>query len=311
MRFALPLLLAFTFLAWLPLGADERLLNTIAIVVNDGYLTLYDVKKEIAPKAPDAVTDNQIAERKKEITDKLVGDLLMKQEIKKRNITVSDAELDLAIENVAERNRITVDKLKEEIAGQGMAWETYRNEVLRRQLEILSLKRDIAMATLDVDETTLRDLYRRHFTGGVIYSASHIILQVVQGASDADIYDRIVDIHRAVQNKKLTFEEAAERYSEDAAARNGGKLPSFRFNEMDPKFSEEVAKLDTGEMSRPFRSRFGWHIVRLDDVEKSDPPPYEQVREKVRYLFYQMNQEKAFESWIKAKRQSSAVKVLF
>ncbi|HNT26924.1 MAG TPA: peptidylprolyl isomerase [bacterium] len=311
MRSALPLLLVPAFLVWHPLGAAERVLNTIAIVVNDGYLTLYDVKKEIAPKAPDAVTDGQIAERKKEITDKLVGDLLVKQEIKKRNITVSDAELDLAIENVAERNRITVDKLKEEIAGQGISWDTYRNEVLRRQLEILSLKRDIAMATLDVDETTLRDLYRRHFTGGVIYSASHIVLQVVQGASDADIYDRIVDIHRAVQGGKLTFEEAAQRYSEDAAARNGGKLPSFRFNEMDPKFSEEVAKLDPGEMSRPFRSRFGWHIVRLDDVEKSDPPPYEQVRDKVRYLFYQMNQEKAFESWIKAKRQSSAVKVLF
>jgi peptidyl-prolyl cis-trans isomerase SurA len=305
------LLLLFLIAAALPLGAAERVLNTVAVIVNNDFVTLYDVKKEIAPDAPDAVSDRQIAERKKEVIDKLVADLLVRQEIKKRNIIVGETELDRAIENVAAQNRISIDKLKEEITAQGFTWDKYRNDILKKQLEMLSLKRDIAVATLDVDETNLRDLYTRHFTGGVLYTASHIVLRVEGASADADAYDRISEAHRAITAGELTFEEAAQRWSEDASAKNGGKLPSFRFSEMDSKFSEEVASLDPGKMSRPFRTRFGWHIARLDNVEKTEVPKYDDVKDKLRYLYYQMNQDKAFESWLKGKRQSSVIKVLF
>jgi len=307
----MPLFLTVLFLLFLPLNAAERLLNTIAIKVNGDFVTLYDVKKEISPTAPDGVSDRQIAEKKAEVVDKLVADLLVKQEIRHRNITISEVELDRAVENIAEQNGITVEKLKEEIGEQGVSWETYRNEILRQQLEVLALKRDIAMATLDVDETTLRDLYKRHFSGAVIYTASHIVLRVESPAGDAETYDRISEIYRAVTNDTISFEEAARRWSEDASARQGGRLPSFRFNEMDPKFSEKVAELDVGKISRPFRTRFGWHIARLDKVEKNDPPPFHEVRDKLRFMFYQMNQNKAFESWLKTRRASSAIKILF
>ncbi|HOW52887.1 MAG TPA: peptidylprolyl isomerase [bacterium] len=307
----MPFLVLLLVLAALPLNAAEQVLNTVAITVNDDFVTLYDVKKEIAPGAPDAVSAQQIADRKKEVMEKLIADLLVRQEIKKRNIIVGDAELDRAIENVASQNRITIDKLKEEIAQQGLSWEKYRNEVLRKQLEMLSLKRDIAVATLDIDETNLRDLYKRHFTGGILYTASHIVLRVEGTSADADAYDRISDMHRKITSGELTFEETAERWSEDAAAKNGGKLPSFRFSEMDPKFSEEVASLDPGKISRPFRTRFGWHIARLDNAEKTEVPKYEEVKERLRFMFYQMHQDKAFDSWLKGKRQSSVIKVLF
>jgi len=306
----MPLLLALLIVS-LPLGAAERLLNTIAVLVNDDFVTLYDIKKEISQSAPDGVSDRQISENKEAVVDKLVADLLVKQEIKRRSITVSDTELDRAVENVAEQNQIPVEKLKEEIAAQGMSWSAYRNDVLRKQLEVLSLKRDIAMATLDVDETTLRDLYKRHFSGGVLYTASHIVLRVDSPHGDADAYDRISEIYRAIDNEEITFEEAAKQWSEDASAKQGGLLPTFRFNEMDPKFSEKVAELDAGRMSRPFRTRFGWHIARLEKAEKNDPPPFEEVRDRLRFMFYQMNQNKAFESWLKTRRGSSIVKVLF
>ncbi len=307
----IPLLAVLFTLAPVFAGAAERLLNAIAIIVNDDFVTLYEVKKEISPNAPDAVSDREIAARRTEVSDRLIADRLVKQEIKRRNITVSDTELDRAIENVAEQNGITVEKLKEEIAAQGVSWETYRNEVLRKQLEVLSLKRDIAMATLDVDETTLRDLYKRHFSGGVLYTASHILIKVDSPHGDAEAYERISDIHRAIVEGEVSFEEAAKRWSEDPSAAQGGRLPSFRFGEMDPKFSEKVAELDAGHLSRPFRTKFGWHIARLDKAEKNDPPSFETVRDKLRFMFYQLNQNKAFENWLKARRAASTIKILF
>ncbi len=299
------------FLGWGPVLAGERLLNTIAIIVNDDFITLYEVKREIAPNAPDGVSDREIAAHRTDAADRLIADRLVKQEIKRRSITVGDTELDRAIENVAEQNGITVDKLKEEITAQGVSWETYRNEVLRKQLEVLSLKRDIAMATLDVDETTLRDLYKRHFSGGVLYTASHILLRVDSPQGDAEVYERISDIYRAITAGELSFEEAAKRWSEDPSSAQGGHLPSFRFGEMDPKFSEKVAELAAGQISRPFRTKFGWHIARLEKAERNDPPPFEEVRDKLRFMFYQMNQNKAFENWLKARRATSIIKILF
>ncbi len=62
------------------------------------------------------------------------------------------------------------------------------------------------------------------------------------------------------------FEDLAVRYSiETQAKTNRGDLGYFIWGQMDPEFQEQVFKLEPGQISEPFETRFGWHIAKLVD----------------------------------------------
>ncbi len=63
-----------------------------------------------------------------------------------------------------------------------------------------------------------------------------------------------------------SFENMAVKYSVDRTAKtNQGDLGYFVWGQMDPTFQEQVFKLNPGETSTPFKTRFGWHIVKMTD----------------------------------------------
>jgi len=73
------------------------------------------------------------------------------------------------------------------------------------------------------------------------------------------------------------FEVAAMENSIDGSAQNGGDLGYFGRGQMVPPFEEAAFALETGAMSEPVQSQFGWHIIKLEDKRESTPPPFEQV----------------------------------
>lgn len=73
------------------------------------------------------------------------------------------------------------------------------------------------------------------------------------------------------------FEVAAMENSIDGSAQNGGDLGYFGRGQMVPPFEEAAFALETGAISEPVQSQFGWHIIKLEDKRDSAPPPFEQV----------------------------------
>lgn len=101
------------------------------------------------------------------------------------------------------------------------------------------------------------------------FNASHIIVETEEQALEL----------KAMLDDGADFAELAREHSMDGAAAGGGSLGWFGLGAMIPEFEEAVQALEIGAYMGPLETRFGWHLVLLNDTRMSSAPPLEEVRE--------------------------------
>ncbi|CAG9249105.1 peptidylprolyl isomerase [Paraburkholderia caribensis] len=128
--------------------------------------------------------------------------------------------------------------------------------------------------------------------GGKEYHLHHILVDNEQQAKDL-----IAKIKAGA-----SFEDLAKEFSKDpGSGKNGGDLDWSDPKAYVPEFAAAAEKLQKGQMTdTPVHTQFGWHIIRVDDVRQTPPPPFEQVKAQIAQ---QMQQEKlqAFEEDLRSK----------
>ena len=83
-------------------------------------------------------------------------------------------------------------------------------------------------------------------------------------------------------NKGASFEKLAAERSTGPSASQGGDLGWFSPNQMVKTFSDAVAKLKPGQYTkRAVQTRFGWHIIKLEESRAVEPPPFKTVEAQV------------------------------
>jgi len=103
-------------------------------------------------------------------------------------------------------------------------------------------------------------------------SASHILIRITPDADPKDTlaaYQKIVALRQRVTSGE-DFNKVAGETSEDPSAReNGGKLGYFTAMQMVYPFESAAYKTKVGEVSQPVRTRFGYHIIKVNDVRQA------------------------------------------
>ena len=107
-----------------------------------------------------------------------------------------------------------------------------------------------------------------------LVQASHILILIPQKATEAQQQDakrRIDSVYTALK-AGADFEALAKQVSQDpGSAQRGGMLGWFSRNQMVKEFEDVAFSLQPGEMSAPFLSSFGWHIILQKDRKQFEP----------------------------------------
>ncbi len=119
-------------------------------------------------------------------------------------------------------------------------------------------------------------------------------------------YQEIMDIKKKLDAGE-NFEELAKKYSEDkGSADRGGDLGFFSRGRMVREFDEAAFKLKPGEVSPVVRTQFGYHLIKLDEVQK--PKTYEEDKEELRELYKKSHYKKEYADLIeKLKKEFNLV----
>ncbi len=114
--------------------------------------------------------------------------------------------------------------------------------------------------------------------------ARHILLRVNQDAGPELIKktkERALNILKLAKEGK-NFAELAKQYSEGPTRDNGGYLGKFKKEDMVKPFADKAFSLKTGEISEPVRTRFGWHLIKVEKVNEASITSFDEAKNKIR-----------------------------
>lgn len=136
--------------------------------------------------------------------------------------------------------------------------------------------------------------------------ASHILIKTNELTTDNDAEKRLQQLRERILNGD-DFSELARAHSDDTgSAIAGGSLGWSSPGAMVPEFEEKMNELPVGGISDVFKSRFGWHLIKIDDRREQNMAE-EFKRNKARSEIRQRKIEEDLESWLREIRDESYV----
>jgi len=226
-----------------------------------------------------------------------------RKEAEDRGIEVTDADVDAELEQLV-KDRFDGDrkKLDEAIEGQGFGLETFRETAL--EASVLSDKLFEAV-TKDV-EVTDADILLYYTQNQTQYSTPesrdvrHILIAEKKG-DDVDFAASKAEADRiyAALRNGADFAALAKADSDDPGSKDqGGKL-TIRRGETVPPFDKTAFGLERGELSRPVKTTFGYHVIEaLTAVRPATTRKLEEVEDEIRQQLLQQRKNEAMTEWV-------------
>jgi peptidyl-prolyl cis-trans isomerase SurA len=136
--------------------------------------------------------------------------------------------------------------------------------------------------------------------------ARHILLEPDALLSDEEARLRLENLRSRIETGN-NFADLAKANSDDkASAVDGGDLGWINPGEMVPEFEQVMDSLEIGQLSEPFRTQFGWHIVEVTGRRQHDSTE-EVRRDQAREIIYKRKAEEEGERWLRQLRDESYV----
>ncbi|WP_150304020.1 SurA N-terminal domain-containing protein [Pseudomonas saliphila] len=147
-------------------------------------------------------------------------------------------------------------------------------------LEAVTLSRRDFFDQVEVDEQAIEQLYQRE-VGNLVEQrrAAHILVEIDE--DEAAALARTQEAYERLQAGE-DFADVAKEYSDDSGSANrGGDLGFTVQGAFDPAFDEALSALDEGQVSEPVRTSYGYHLIKLTDLQAPDLPTLEEMRESL------------------------------
>ena len=139
-------------------------------------------------------------------------------------------------------------------------------------------------------------------------NVSHILVRPSEIVSAAQARERVNEVYTRVQQGE-DFATLAKEFSEDpGSALNGGELGWSTPDQFVPQFADAMLAADIGEVSAPFESEFGWHILLVKDRREQDMSD-EARRNMATDLLFRRRFEEERQEWLKEIRDEAFVEL--
>ncbi|MBI5640106.1 MAG: peptidylprolyl isomerase [Nitrospirae bacterium] len=159
------------------------------------------------------------------------------------------------------------------------------------------------MSKAKVSDQEVKDYYEKNkddFTTTTQIKASHILVKTEEEA--VKVLERL--------KKGEKFDEIAKKVSIDKnSAKNGGDLGYFSKGQMVPEFERAVAGLKPGELSKPVKTTFGFHVIKMTDRKAGPVIEFDRVKDIISQRLSGEKQKETFEKYLAELKKTYPVEI--
>ena len=290
-------IIVFILLLFTYRSALAVLLDKIVAVVNDDVITWSELVKEMQID-PSAASSGERA-----VLDRLIDKKLQILEAKRLGIKVKKSEIESTIKDIKSKYNITDAQLQESLMAQGLNMEDYRTE-LKEQILLTKVVTSEIRSKIILTDQEIRRYYRKHYDqdGDEQIKLRQIFISTPQDKkTEMDLESMAESIYGRLQGGE-DFATVASELSESLM---DGDLGYVTRNELMPEVANVAFSLKPGQISRPFRSSRGIHIIKVED--KKGQGSYESVKEEIKDRLYEETFQQHYKQWLNDLRKRAFI----
>lgn len=304
-----------------PNAGKKFSLERVVAVINDHVILQSELEARLVPVRQEAEQIADPAERKRrmakltsQVLDEMVNEDLIVQAAEASKIEVDSSEVQAALDEIKQQNKLDDQGLQQALAAQGYTLSNYRTD-LRRQLLRLRAVNQLVAPKVQITEEDVRARYDQMQRRSESVSAvrlSHIRINLPEHPTEQQIADARDRATKAITRVKAgeEFAKVAADVSEDESTKAaGGELGWFQRGSVNPDWEQIVFSMDKGDVRGPVTGPQGLHVFYVSDLKNSALKPYAEMKEQVQRELRRRELDKQTQTWVEELRKKAYIDI--
>ena len=234
---------------------------------------------------------NDLDAFRQQILDQMIITRLQLHYAKNNGLIVKEWMVDKAMENMAQKSKVTLSEFREEMIQKGVDYNTYRN-VIKQELATREVQRRIISERIKISKKEIEDFvkHKSHiFKEDNQYKISNILISLTETPSineKMNAKNKIKMVRDKFEGGEK-FSSLARSYSDSGNSMSGGDLGWRKISEVPKIFLEDLEKLEKGAISNIIETINGFYIFYLEDKKEVDNIQIEE--RKARHILIKKN----------------------
>ncbi|MEK9983222.1 MAG: peptidylprolyl isomerase [Opitutae bacterium] len=237
-----------------------------------------------------------------EARERVIEEALIEQEIDRVNPPADEALVQQELKKMLKKQE-TKRQLKQAGRNREIVINNMRKQLYRR-LQAYEIM-EAAMHQDPASDEDVEEFYNKnlnHFKTREQIHASHILIR-----DKSDIGREKLDAVIEALDSGRDFEELAREFSEDTSAEQGGDLGWLPRGQTVAKFEKVAFSLELDEISDPFETQFGWHIVRLHERQDARTQSLEEVSEQIAMMLLRERRNESYRLFLQDLKEKATI----
>ena len=288
----------------LPLNVSALELNRVVAVINNEAITSIQLDKALAAAAPG---ETPAIDERRQVLDRLIEESLMRQRAEEIGLTVSDDEVEAAVQDVLRQNRLSKEQLDAALTQQGIKPDDYRQGLRRQILRFKLVGREV-QGLIEVSSREIQDYYAANIAD--YREAPSIELQHISfplTGQDVKVQEERGEAARAALRAGTDF--ATVLATAVQAGADGGEMGSLELEDLTPAFAAAVKDLPVGASSELIASEQALHLLVVTGRTPGRVRPLDEVREEIRSKLAEQKRSTAAKDWLEGLKKKAHIEV--
>lgn len=314
----------FIILVFLLYGAlsdisSAKVVDSIVAKVNGDIITLIELENHISAKeninkGNSTKKTSRIKQREKErILNKIIEEKLLLQYAKQHHIEPSKNDIDNAIEEIKNNNKLSDETLTMMLEKTGLSLELYRTR-LKNQIGLSKVLNREIKDRIKLNEKEISSYYnknKKNFFKSEEVKVRHILFLVDDKMDKAEVRKQKRKAQRTLEMAKKgnNFEELAKNHSEGPTRELGGDMGWIKKGTMIPSFEKAAFSIKKGIVRNLVKTKYGYHIIKVEGRKKAEIKTLDETEDVIRGILLKQKYDKRYNSWIAELKKNSFIEI--